>query len=91
MTVTKSNVTTSQILTVLSAPHDAKLLPSQLTATLLISPACARNSLTNSTASDPATFFQKLTWPSALEVMRKSVFGVIVTKDSWSLCMRDFE
>lgn len=83
------NVITSKILTVLSAPVVAKLLPSALTLTLLISEVWARNSFTNSTPT--AIFFQNLTKPSIDEVIRKSVCGVTVTKDNWSLCMRDLE
>jgi hypothetical protein len=74
------NVTTSKILIVLSIPAVAKLLPSALTLTLLISPLCARNSLTNSIPT--AIFFQNLTTPSVELVMTKSVEGVTVTKDS---------
>src|SRR3569833_351095 len=85
----RSNVITSKILIVLSAPAVAKLRPSRLTDTDVTSPSCALNSLTNSMLS--ATFFQNLTTPSVAVVMRKSVRGVMVTHDSCSLCISDLE
>jgi hypothetical protein len=60
-----------------------------LTATPTISPWCARNIFTNSMPT--AIFFQNLTTPSTLVVIRKSVNGVIVTNARWSRCMSDFE
>lgn len=80
---------TSNILTVLSSPDVAKLRPSALMLVLVIGPPWARNSLTNSTPT--AIFFQNLTTPSIELVIRKSVCGVTVTNESWSLCIKDLE